>query len=287
MDQIYLKAYAKINLALDVIRKRPDGYHDVRMIMQTISLHDRIDLKKISSSEICFRTNAGFLPCDEKNLAVVAAKKIKEYCKIPEGVFLQLEKRIPVAAGMAGGSADAAAVLHGMNELFDLKLSLKKLQEIGLELGADVPYCLKQGTALAEGIGEILTLLPTPPPCSCLIVKPPVSVPTPYVYQHLVLDETIVHPDIDGMIKAIEENNLFLMAEKFGNVLESVTLPLYPEIRKIKQEMLELGAMNALMSGSGPTVFGIFEDTKLAEKAFYYFKIGSYGKQTFLTSFLS
>ena len=286
MDQLFLKAYAKINLALDVIRKRPDGYHDVRMIMQTIKLHDKIELKKIMSPEICFKTNAGFLPSDEKNLAFAAAKKIREYCGLREGVFIYLEKKIPVAAGMAGGSADAAAVLHGMNEMFDLKLSLKKLQEIGVTLGADIPYCLKQGTALAEGIGELLTLLPSPPDCCCLIVKPSVCVSTPYVYQNLVLDKHTNHPDIDEMMRAIEEKNLYHMAACFGNVLETVTLPLHPEIFSIKQEMRDMGAINALMSGSGPTVFGIFDDNKLAEKAFYHFKVGEYGKQTFLTSFL-
>lgn len=283
MDTIYLKANAKVNLALDVLKKRQDGYHEVRMIMQTINLYDKLELKKTISPEIKIKTNLPFLPVDENNLAYAAAKLLKDTYEIKDGLFISLEKKIPVAAGMAGGSADAAAILHGMNELFELNLSLEKLQQLGVTLGADIPYCLLQGTALSEGIGEILTSLPPLPKCQCLVVKPAFNVSTPYAYRNLTLDEDTLHPDVDGMIKAIQSGDLSGITERLGNTLESVILPLHPEVEQIKQEMKRMGAENALMSGSGPTVFGIFSDSYKAEKAFYQFKIGSFGRQTYLT----
>lgn len=285
MDTINLKAYAKINLALDVIGKRPNGYHDVRMIMQTIRLYDKVAIKRIQNSDIIVKTNLHYLPTNENNLVYAAAKLFLEKQNITEGVHINLEKRIPVAAGMAGGSTDAAATLWGLNEMFETKLTTQELMELGVKLGADVPYCLLRGTALSEGIGEILTPLRNAPPCLCLIVKPPVSVSTKFVYENLVLNNETNHPDIDGMLDAINTGSLQKVSSLLGNVLETVTLKEYPQIRQIKEDILSLGAKGALMSGSGPTVFGIFDDRKVAEKAFYHFKVGEYGKQTFLTSF--
>lgn len=283
MDTIHLKAYAKINLALDVLRRRPDGYHDVRMIMQTVKLHDRLVISKCKTPGIFLKSNLDFLPTNENNLVYAAAKLFFEQHPQNCGVSIQLDKRIPVSAGMAGGSTDAAAALFGLNRMFCTGLSLSELQALGVKLGADVPYCLLRGTALSEGIGEILTPLPPAPACHILLVKPPVNVSTKYVYEHLSLDENTVHPDIDGMIRAIEAGSLTDTAALLSNVLEAVTRKEYPAIAAIEDTMREFGALNALMSGSGPTVFGIFDSRAKAEKAFYHFKSGSYGRQTFLT----
>ncbi len=285
MNTIYLKAYAKINLALDVLRRRPDGYHEVRMIMQSVRLHDRLHIAVTRTPGIRLRTNLDFLPTNENNLVYAAANLFFEQFPQSCGVNIQLDKRIPVSAGMAGGSTDAAATLFGLNRLFQTGLSLSNLQELGVKLGADIPYCLLRGTALSEGIGEILTPLPPAPPCHVLLVKPPVNISTRHVYEHLTLDETTRHPDIDGMIGAIRRGSLPDTAALLSNVLEAVTRREYPAIADIEDTMREFGALNALMSGSGPTVFGLFADRQKAEKAFYYFKTGPCGRQTFLTSF--
>lgn len=286
MDIITLKAYAKINLALDVIRKRPDGYHDVRMIMQTIRLYDRITINRIQNQDILVKTNLHYLPTNENNLVYSAARRFREVTGITDGVHINLEKRIPVSAGMAGGSSDAAATLWGLNEMFEAGLSMEELMKIGVTLGADVPYCLLRGTALSEGIGDILTPVKNAPPCFCVIVKPPVSVSTKFVYENLILNEQTIHPNIDGMLDAIKDGSLIKLCSYLGNVLETVTLNEYPQINEIKKELLMSGASGALMSGSGPTVFGLFSSKKTAEKAFYKFKVGPYGKQTFLTSLI-
>ena len=285
MNTIYLKAYAKINLALDVLRRRPDGYHEVRMIMQSVRLHDRLRITRTRTPGIRLRTNLDFLPTNENNLVYAAANLFFEQFPQDHGVNIQLDKRIPVSAGMAGGSTDAAAALFGLNRLFQTGLSLSELQKLGVKLGADVPYCLLRGTALSEGIGEILTPLAPAPSCHVLLVKPPVSISTKHVYEHLNLDETTLHPDIDGMIDAIHRKSLPDTAALLSNVLESVTRREYPAIADIEDTMREFGALNALMSGSGPTVFGLFSDRRRAEKAFYHFKTGSCGRQTFLTAF--
>lgn len=267
MRQIILKAYAKINLGLDVLRRREDGYHEVRMIMQSVSLYDKLILKKISKDEILLSSNVGALPNNEKNLVYKAIRLMKEEYGITGGVRAELEKRIPMAAGMAGGSTDAAAALIGMNKLFDLKLTKEQLMELGVKIGADVPYCILSGTALSEGIGEVLTPLKPMPHCYILIAKPRISVSTRFVYENLEADKLSYHPDIDGMLEAIEEENLQGVTDRLSNVLETVTEKKYPIIGKIKQVMMENGAMNALMSGSGPTVFGIFADEDTAKKA--------------------
>lgn len=285
MDCITLKAYAKINLALDVIGKRENGYHDVRMIMQTIKLYDKVTIKPTGNSDIVIKTNLHYLPTNENNIVYAAAKLFKETYNIPDGLHITLDKKIPVAAGMAGGSSDAAATLWGLKHLFETNASMEELMRLGVKLGADVPYCLLRGTALSEGIGEILTPLPPAHNFHCLIVKPPVSVSTKYVYENLNLKDNDNHPDVDGMIEAIKQNDITGITSRLGNILETVTLRVHPEIAQIKNSMLSQGASNALMSGSGPTVFGLFTDQAAAEKAFYSFKVGPYGKQTYLTTF--
>ena len=282
-DHLDLKAYAKINLGLDVVRKREDGYHEVRMIMQTIRMYDQLDMRKSVEPGIHLTTNKKYIPVDENNLVWRAAKLMMDTCGIMEGVSIHLHKVIPVAAGMAGGSSDAAATLVGMNRLFHCGLSKEKLMELGVQIGADVPYCVLRGTALAEGIGEKLTVLPPMPDCWILIGKPGISVSTKYVYTTLDLNTDTVHPDIDGMKKALEDGNLYGITERMGNVLQDVTIPAYPEVERIKEQMKALGAVNAMMSGSGPTVFGIFDNEEKAQKACQKLRESESCQQVFLT----
>lgn len=267
MEKIKRRAYGKINLGLDVLRKRQDGYHDVKMIMQMVSVYDELTFQKIPDKEIRIVTNKKELPLNEDNLIYKAAKLILERLNRKEGISVTLEKNIPIAAGMAGGSTDAAAALLGINELFGGNIPMEELLSMGVKIGADVPYCILQKTALSEGIGEVLTPLPAPPACSLLIGKPDINVSTKYVYENLQADALKSHPDIDGMRKAIEEQDLEGITSRMGNVLETVTIQKYPVIGEIKEAMLKAGAANALMSGSGPTVFGIFVSKEQAEKA--------------------
>ena len=270
MDSIRLKARAKINLGLDVLGKREDGYHEVRMVMQTIGIYDRLILTKIPEEEIRITSNLAFLPVNENNLIYKAIKLLKDEYHFPGGVSVDLNKFIPVAAGMAGGSTDAASTMFGVNRLFGLNLSMGKMMELGVRLGADVPYCVMRGTALAEDIGEKLTRITPVPHMWILIAKPQINVSTRLVYEQLDMGGIQKHPDIDGIIRAIEAQDVVRIAQSMGNVLENVTVPLYPVIETIKQDMLSHGAINAMMSGSGPTVFGIFPDeqTTLACQAF-------------------
>lgn len=270
MDSIRLKARAKINLGLDVLGKREDGYHEVRMVMQTIGIYDRLILTKIPEEEIRITSNLAFLPVNENNLIYKAIKLLKDEYHFPGGVSVDLNKFIPVAAGMAGGSTDAASTMFGVNRLFGLNLSMGKMMELGVRLGADVPYCVMRGTALAEGIGEKLTRITPVPHMWILIAKPQINVSTRLVYEQLDMGGIQKHPDIDGIIRAIEAQDVVRIAQSMGNDLENVTVPLYPVIETIKQDMLSHGAINAMMSGSGPTVFGIFPDeqTTLACQAF-------------------
>lgn len=270
MDSIRLKARAKINLGLDVLGKREDGYHEVRMVMQTIGIYDRLILTKIPEEEIRITSNLAFLPVNENNLIYKAIKLLKDEYHFPGGVSVDLNKFIPVAAGMAGGSTDAASTMFGVNRLFGLNLSMGKMMELGVRLGADVPYCVMRGTALAEVIGEKLTRITPVPHMWILIAKPQINVSTRLVYEQLDMGGIQKHPDIDGIIRAIEAQDVVRIAQSMGNVLENVTVPLYPVIETIKQDMLSHGAINAMMSGSGPTVFGIFPDeqTTLACQAF-------------------
>ena len=285
MSELKLKARAKINLGLDVIRKREDGYHDLRMVMQTIGLCDELVLSQVETEGIFVSTNRPELPTDERNLVYREARLLREEFGLPGGIRIHLEKKIPMAAGLAGGSTDAAAVLKGMNDLYSLGLSEAQLCERGVKLGADIPYCIMGGTALAEGIGERLTRLPEAPQCSVLLAKPWIDVSTAFVYGHLRADELQDHPDIDGQIAAVWSGDFSGMTEKMGNVLETVTIPAYPVVQEIKEEMLELGAAGAMMSGSGPTVFGLFDDREKAEAAYRRMCENGAGRDVFLTEF--
>ena len=284
-QELVFKAYGKINLGLDVVRRLENGYHEVRMIMQSVKLADIVTIKRISEDKIVVRTDQENLPCDERILAYKAAKLMKEKYSVQDGVEIFLEKHIPMAAGMAGGSADCAAVLKGMNELFGLGLALEDMQKTGVKLGADVPYCLMGGCALSEGIGEVLTALKAPPACTVLLAKPDIDVSTKYVYEHLKLDTLERHPDIDGMMQDIEEGNLEKLCGKLENVLESVTGKEYPVIGEIEKIMKDAGAPAAVMSGSGPTVFGIFKGTKAAETAMAGIRERNLAKEVFLSAF--
>ena len=286
MNQIRLKALAKINLGLDVLRRKEDGYHEVKMIMQTIHLHDQIHIKKIEEDEIRIRTNLYYLPNNENNIAYKAAKMLKDEFNLPGGVSIQLKKVIPVAAGMAGGSSDAAAVLFGMNKMYGLKLSMQELMDRGVKIGADVPYCIMRGTALAEGIGEKLTRLPAMPKCHILIAKPPINVSTKFVYENLHANDLKPedHPNVDIQVEALKEGNLEKLVANMGNVLERVTVPEYPVINEIKQMMKDSGAMGAMMSGSGPTVFGIFTNYVQAQEAYKKIEQSGLSKQIYLTT---
>lgn len=279
-----LKALAKINLGLDVLGRREDGYHDVRMVMQSVYLYDNVRLEAREEPGIELSSNLYYLPDDSGNIAYKAAQMMIEEFHLEGGVRITLDKHIPVAAGMAGGSSNAAAVLFGMNRLFGLELTRQELMERGVQLGADVPYCILRGTVLAEGIGEKLTVLPSIPKCAVLIAKPPVSVSTRVVYEALDSKEIVKHPDIDGLIRALEEGSLKHAAACMGNVLEDVTIPKYPVIREIKQEMMEAGALNAMMSGSGPTVFGLFENKIKARNAQERIRRKALAKQVYVTN---
>lgn len=284
MKDISVKALAKINLGLDVVRRREDGYHEVRMVMQTIHLFDRLEIKKTNSGEITMTTNLPFLPTNENNLVYKAAKLLKDEFQIKDGIDVKLHKHIPVAAGMAGGSTDGAAVLYGMNKMFGLGLSRQELMERGVKLGADVPYCVMRGTALAEGIGEELTALPPMVKCPVLIAKPQISVSTKFVYENLKLDHNTVHPDIDRLMADIKAKDLNAIAGDMGNVLETVTIPNYPVIAQIKEHMMEHGAIGSMMSGSGPTVFGLFDNENKAAEAYEAMRESGLAKQVYLTS---
>lgn len=284
MREMDLKALAKINLGLDVLGKREDGYHEVRMVMQSVYLYDNVKLEYKEEPGIELSSNLYYLPDDSGNIAYKAAQMLMEEFQIPGGVRITLEKHIPVAAGMAGGSSNAAAVLFGMNKLFDLQLSRQELMERGVRLGADVPYCVMRGTVLAEGIGEKLTVLPSIPRCAVLIAKPSISVSTRVVYEALDSKEIIKHPDIDGLLRALQEGSLRGVADHMGNVLEDVTIPRYPVIQDIKEEMLAAGALNAMMSGSGPTVFGLFENKVMARSAQERIRRKALAKQVYVTN---
>ena len=289
MDHIKLKAYAKINLALDVTGRRDNGYHDVRMIMQSINLYDELLIFRNSkddmndSRRIIIETDSSEIPDNEDNLVYKAAKLFMDECGTENGVRIVLKKNIPVAAGMAGGSTDAAAVLKGMNSLFELELTQERLCEMGVKIGADVPYCIMGGTALSEGIGEILTPLHPMPECTILIAKPDISVSTGYVYTTFDSLSEKRHPDVDAMISAIDRGDIMEISKMLGNSLEGVTQEEYPIIKNIKKTMLGNNAMGALMSGSGPTVFGLFDDRKKAEAAAEELKRASVVKDLFLT----
>ncbi len=285
MEQIARKAYAKINLGLDVLRRREDGYHEVKMIMQTVDIFDTLTFVKKNEPGIRLKVDNEELSEDKDNLIYRAAELLMEKAGVKQGVEITLEKRIPIAAGMAGGSTDAAAAFHGINELFDLGYSLEDLQMLGVTLGADIPYCLAGGTAISEGIGEILTKLPEPPQCTLVVAKPDINVSTKFVYENLHANTLAYHPDIDGMIEAIKIGSLQGITDRLGNVLETVTVREYPIIEEIKNLMKQEGAENALMSGSGPTVFGIFTNEESAQAAAAQIRGKQLAGQVFVTRF--
>lgn len=271
MNTIRIKAPAKINLTLDVTGRRENGYHDLRMIMQTIDLYDTVTIKADDGqNHISFSMNKE-LPdgCPvEKNLVYRAAALMCEKYHLPQGMQLHLEKQIPAAAGLAGGSSDCAATLIGINTLYDLGLSLDELCDLGVTLGADVPFCIKKGTMLSEGIGEILTPLTPLGSLWALLIKPDISVSTAYVYQHLNLQQLSVHPDTDAVLDALKRCDSAAVAHLLCNVLETVTIPEYPILSDIKAFLLEHHAVGALMSGSGPTTYGLYQDEIAARMAF-------------------
>jgi 4-diphosphocytidyl-2-C-methyl-D-erythritol kinase len=265
VTRIYEKAPAKINLLLDVLRKRDDGFHEVEMIMTMVDLADRLELEELSGDRIVLSSQAGFIPLDEKNLAFQAARLIKERYDVSKGVYIHLDKRIPVAAGLAGGSSDAAAALRGLNRLWKLNLGTPELEALGAELGSDVPFCVRGGTAVARGRGEKLESIHAPPQCWVILAKPPINVSTADVYGKLRANDLHEHPSIPRMLDAIGESSFPRVCEELGNVLETVTLDRYPEVRQIKDCMTKLGADGVLMSGSGPTVFGLVsKETKVS-----------------------
>ena len=284
MNQIELKALAKINLGLDVLGRRENGYHDVRMVMQSIYLYDEVKIGRMNQEGIRVETNLGFLPTGEGNIAYKAAQLLRDEFQISDGIRITLNKHIPVAAGLAGGSSNAAAVLFGMNRMFRLGLSTQELMERGVKLGADVPYCIMRGTVLAEGIGEELKVLPQMTKCTVLIAKPSVSVSTKVVYEALDAKKITEHPDIDGIIAGLNAGSLKQVAESMGNVLEDVTIPMHPVISEIKQVMKDAGALNAMMSGSGPTVFGLFENRADARTAQRIIREKALTRQVYVTS---
>ena len=284
MDKLELKSLGKINLGLDVLGVRDDGYHEVRMVMQTVYLYDDVMITKSKEAGITLSSNLYFLPTDERNIAYKAAQLLMEEFGITEGISIRLQKRIPVSAGMAGGSSNAATVLFGVNRMFHLGLSTEQLMERAVTLGADVPYCVMRGTVLAEGIGEELTTLPPMPKCYILIAKPSFSVSTKWVYETLDATKDIVHPNIDAIMEGLQEENLQKIADNMGNVLEDVTIEKYPVIEEIKSQMKKAGALNAMMSGSGPTVFGIFAKRVDAKKAQNFIYKGRLAKQLYIAN---
>lgn len=284
MDKLELKALGKVNLGLDILGKKENGYHEVRMVMQTVYLYDRVILERSRTTGIRIETNLKFLPVNENNIAYKAAELLKNEFGIDEGIKIILDKHIPVAAGMAGGSSNAAAVLFGMNRMYGLGLSEEELKKRGVNLGADVPYCIMRGTVLAEGIGEKLTPLPSIPKCYVLIAKPPLSASTETVYEKYDALSQVEHPDIDGIIQGLETGDIGRVASGMGNVLEQVMLKEYPIIAQIKKAMLDLGALGALMSGSGPTVFGLFDSRSQARMAARKIKSRNLTRQAYVTN---
>ncbi len=287
MKSIKLDAYGKINLGLDVLGKRDDGYHNLDMIMQSVDLCDKITITKNDSGEITVKSNTGKIPNDESNLAYQAAKLLVDEFNIEKGVEIEIEKNIPISGGMAGGSTDCAAVLKGMNKLFKLKLSEQDLMDRGVTLGADVPFCIMGKTARAEGIGEILTPIPNKLKGYIVLAKPPISVSTGFVYGRIDEVEVKNKPYTEAMIEAIKKNDLQALADSICNVLEEVTIPDYPIVQEIKDKMINKGALNAMMTGSGPTVFGLFDDEAKATAAVDELKESRILEQLYLAKFVN
>lgn len=280
-----IRAMSKVNLALDVLRRRENGYHDVCMIMQTLKLCDELDIVKRDDTKIIITTNRETLECDENNLIYKAAKLIMEDAKVEAGFDIKLTKNIPIAAGMAGGSTDAAATLVALNKLLELNYDVNKLKELGVKIGADVPYCIEGGTQLSEGIGEVLTKLEDAPQCFVVVAKPHIGVSTKYVYENLHVENIKNHPDIEIVKDAIASKDINKLASNMENILETVTSVKYPVIEELKKILKDNGALGAIMSGSGPTVFGLFDNEQAAKNALL--KVEETGEvaQGFVTQF--
>ncbi len=285
MSKIYEKAPAKINLVLDVLRKRDDGFHEVEMIMTMVDLADRLEMEELPRDQIVLSSQAGFIPLDEKNLAFQAARLIKERYGVKRGVYIHLDKQIPVAAGLAGGSSDAAAALKGLNRLWNLQLPAEELETLGAELGSDVPFCIRGGTAVARGRGERLETVSTPPQCWVILAKPPINVSTADVYGKFRVNDVKQHPSVPRMLDALARQSFQDMCAALGNVLENVTLQRYPEVRQIKECMIKSGADGVLMSGSGPTVFGLV--SKEVKVARVYNALRGFCKEVFVVRMLT
>ena len=277
------KAYAKINLGLDVTGKRDDGYHIVRMIMQNVDLYDTLTFEDNETGEICLTASSEKIPTDESNLICKVALQLQKEFGVSKGANIHLVKRIPVAAGMAGGSTDGAAAYVALNELWNLGLDKKKLCELAVKLGADIPYCIIGGTALAEGIGEELTIISDMPACHIVIAKPAIDVSTGWVYKELDSRKIIEHPDIDGIRAAIEDGNIKVMCSLIGNVLEPVTAGKYTVIGDIEKTLEDSGAVGAFMTGSGPTVFAVFDDEDKAKNGYEAVKRSALAPELFLS----
>jgi len=262
-----ISAMSKVNLGLDVLRRRDDGYHEVRMIMQTLKLCDELYFEETQKKEISIVCNSENLECDENNLIYKAARLIMDEAGIDRGLDIRLKKNIPIAAGMAGGSSDAAATLVALNKMFDIDFDIAKLKEMGVKIGADVPYCIEGGTQLSEGIGEKLTRLKDAPQCFVVVAKPHIGISTKYVYENLHVETIKTHPNIDAMLKGIDAGDLIEISSHMENILENVTEKKYPVIAMLKSKLKSMGALNSLMSGSGPTVFALFDDRDKADKA--------------------
>lgn len=279
------KARAKINLTLDVLFKRPDGYHEVEMVMQTVDLSDHITLQEIMEDRILISCPVPYIPLDERNLAYKAANLVKQTFHITRGIHIHIDKKIPVAAGLAGGSSDAAAVLRGLNQLWKLGLTLDELAQMGASLGSDVPFCVYGGTAIARGRGEKIQRLPDAPHLWVVLVKPPIAVSTADVYNAFDMEDHMEHPDTASMVQALcSPTPVISISQHLGNVLEGVTFNMYPEVRRIKNKMKEFGAQGALMSGSGPTVFGIVDRESRAYRIYNAFR--GFSREVYLSRFL-
>ena len=284
MDKLDYRARAKINLGLDVCRRLENGYHEVKMILQSVNIYDELTFQKRTTPDVVLSVQSkDYLGDLNSNLIVRAAKLMKQQYNISDGIEIKLKKNIPVAAGMAGGSTDAASTLFGINKIYELGLSQNKLMELGVQIGADVPYCIMRGTALAEGIGEQLSRLKPVPHMWIVVAKPPINISTKLVYEQLDMNDILYHPNVDKMIQAINKESIEEIAANMGNVLERVTIPLYPIIDSIKNDMLSHGAINAMMSGSGPTVFGIFPNERTALNCQAYLKLKKEAKQVYIT----
>jgi 4-diphosphocytidyl-2-C-methyl-D-erythritol kinase len=279
------KASAKINLSLDVLHKRDDGYHEVEMIMTMVDLADHLEIQELPQNKIIISSLSGYIPLDEKNLAYQAARLIKERYQVNQGVYIHLDKKIPIAAGLAGGSSDAAATLRALNRLWQLNIPLDELQRLGAQLGSDVPFCVRGGTALATGRGELLQPIEAPPPCWVILAKPPINVSTSDIYSKLSVQNIKSRPSTPALLDAIRNRNFEQLCHSMGNVLEEVTLELYPVVKQLKGCMERLGADGVLMSGSGPTVFGIV--SKEAKAARIYNGLRGFCKEVYAVRMLT